>query len=116
MTNTLSDYDLMLVVASFGVALIGALVGLFTSRYARDGHGDIRALWVALTAIVLAGCMMWASHFAGLLAYDPGAGITFDLRMTWLSFVMPTIFAGVAVLVVTRHPESWVVIGVARPR
>ncbi len=109
MTHTLGDYDWLLVAASFGVALLGALVGLFTSQYARDWQGNVRALWVALTAVILSGCMMWATHFTGLLAYDPGVGMTFDVAMTWLSFVMPTIFAGVAVLVVTRHPESVVV-------
>ncbi len=110
MTHTLADYDFALVGLSFVVALIGALVGLFTSQYVRDEDGEIRLVWTVFCAVIFAGCMMWAAHFTGMLAYQPDAPVTFGVRMTWLSFVMPAIFAAVAVLIVSRHPESTAVL------
>jgi NO-binding membrane sensor protein with MHYT domain len=91
MTHTLADYAFALVGLSFVVALIGALVGLFTSQYVRDEDGEIRLMWTVFCAVIIAGCMMWAAHFTGMLAYQPDVPVTFGLRMTLLSFVMAAI-------------------------
>lgn len=112
MTNSFGDYSLLIVVSSWLVAIVGATVGFFASQYVRDADGRVRIAWTIFSSLVIAGCMMWAAHFVGMLAYQPDVPITFDLRMTWLSFVMPVIFAAVALLVVTRHPESMAVLSV----
>lgn len=106
MTNSFTDYNLLLVFVSWLVAAAGATVGFFASQYVRDADGRVRLPWTIFSSLVIAGCMMWTAHFVGMLAYQPDVPITFDVRMTWLSFVMPVVFAAVALLVVTRHPES----------
>lgn len=106
MTNTLADYDPLVAAAAYLVSVLGALVGLFTGRYVRDAAGNIRMPWLILCALAISACMMWASHFVAMLAYDPGVPYTFGLRLTLLSLAMSAIFSMFAVLIVTRHPES----------
>ena len=109
-SHALTDYDPLLIAASYLVAMLGAAVGLFAGQYVRDESGRLRLLWTIAAAIIIAGCMMWTAHFVGMLAYQPGVPVTFDLRMTWLSLLMPLIFAAIAVLIVTRHPHSHAVL------
>lgn len=106
MTNVLIDYDGLLIGLSFALAPLGAWVRLFTSAYVRNERGEIRGTWLVLSAIIVAGCMMWAAHYVGTLAYQPDVGMTFGIRLTFLSFVMAISFATVAILVVTRHSDS----------
>ncbi|WP_067562504.1 MHYT domain-containing protein [Halofilum ochraceum] len=112
MTHSVGDYSLLLVFGSWLVAVAGASVGLFSSQYVRDSDGRVRVAWTMFSSLVIAGCMMWSAHYVGMLAYQPDWPITFDVHMTWLSFVMPVVFAAVAVLIVTRHPESLAVLTV----
>jgi len=57
--------------ASFWLASIGAGVAVFTSQYARADNGRARLLWAALTALIIAGCMMGASRRSGSRPISP---------------------------------------------
>lgn len=110
MTNTLADYDPLLAAAAFAVAMLGAFAGFFAGRYVRDDAGRIRMPWLVLSALALSACMMWATHFVAMLAYEPGVAYTFGVERTLLSLAMSAIFSVFAVLIVTRHPGSTAVL------
>lgn len=112
MSAAFAEHDPLLVTAALGVAAVGALAGLFTGRYVRDPGGRLRLPWLALCAVVLATCMMWAAHFVAVLAWEPGVAMTFGVERSVLSLAMPAIFTVFAVLIVTRHPDSPAVLAV----
>ena len=102
MTNQLGDYNLWLVLLSYGVSVAGALTGLLMTRYIRQTDGGISFLWLAAASLVIGGCGIWAMHFLGMIAYDPGAMVSYDIAITATSFVVPVLFTGIGLYCVTR--------------
>jgi diguanylate cyclase (GGDEF)-like protein len=62
-----------------------AVICLF-ERAARTG-GMQRAGWHFLTAVA-AGAAIWCTHFIAILAYEPGAPVTFDPLLTMFSLLI----------------------------
>ncbi len=61
----------------------------------RGQRRDARALiWIALDAAV-SGCGIWATHFIAMLAYDPGNGAGYSIRVTILSLVFAVSITGI---------------------
>ena len=50
-----------------------------TARSASQGRA--RVIWIGLDAAV-GGCGIWATHFIAMLAYDPGTGAGYNIRVT----------------------------------
>src|ERR1700759_2080765 len=61
---------------------------------ARTSQGQMRAIWLGLDALV-GGCGIWATHFIAMLAYDPGSGAGYSIRVTVLSLVFAVLINGV---------------------
>ncbi|UEX79362.1 MHYT domain-containing protein [Spiribacter halobius] len=106
MSNTLVDYSLTLVLLSYIVSVVGAGSALFVARHIRGGDGGQRPLWLALSALLLGGCAIWAMHFVGMLAYDPGIPVAYDGPLTAVSFLVPVLFTGGALYTVHRWEHS----------
>lgn len=107
MTNTLADYDLLLVALSYCVSVLGALTGLFVANHIRGSEGGVRLGWLLLAAILIGGCAIWAMHFIGMIAYDPGGPMAYDTTMTAASLVAPIAFVTVGLYATYRRPESF---------
>lgn len=107
MTNTLADYDLLLVALSYCVSVLGALTGLLVAGLIRDSEGGVRPGWLLLAAILIGGCAIWAMHFIGMIAYDPGGPMAYDTIMTAASLVVPIAFVAVGLYATYRRPESF---------
>ncbi len=80
------EHDLRLVVLAGAVCLLASAVAISLFNRARASQGRARAIWVALDAVV-SGCGIWATHFIAMLAYDPGTGAGYSIRVTVLSLV-----------------------------
>lgn len=85
--NTLVDYNLWLVGLSFAVGAIGAFAGVAIARYVSDVDSEVNWGWLLLAALVLSTCAVWGTHFAGMLAYQPGVPVSYDIMLTGLSLV-----------------------------
>jgi len=115
MTNQLSDYNLWIVALSYAVSVLGALVSLNIADYVTDRKGGLRIGWTIMAAVVFGGCAVWAMHFAGMLAYQPGVPITYDLKLTLMSLILPMLLAFTGFYVVFRWPQStiaWLASGI----
>lgn len=106
MSNTLADYNLWLVLLSYLVSVLGALTGLFVSRYVYANDGGLRLRWLALAALLIGGCAIWAMHFLGMLAYDPGVPLAYDTVVTVVSLIIPILFAYFGLYCVFRWQSS----------
>ena len=115
MTNTLGDYSLLLIAVSWLVSVLGAFTGLMLTRHIETEDGGIRLGWLALAAVVLGGCAIWAMHFIGMLAWQPDGAVTYDTRLTLLSLVLPILFTMVGLYTVFRFrgTAAWLAAGIA---
>lgn len=106
MTNQLDDYNLWLVLLSYGVSLAGALTGLMMTRYIRQTDGSISLFWLSAASIVIGGGAIWSMHFLGMIAYDPGTLVSYDIATTIGSFIVPIVLTGLGLYGVFRWRAS----------
>jgi len=94
----INEHNLWLVIVAAIVCASGswAVICLF-ERAARTG-GLQRAGWHFLSAVA-AGAAIWCTHFIAMLAYEPGAPVTFDPVMTILSLLIAIAGAGAGFIV-----------------
>ena len=100
------EHDWRLVALAGAVCLLASVVTISLFHRAKASGGQARIAWLCLDAAA-GGCGIWATHFIAMLAFDPGAAASYDLRLTILSlgFAMGITGAGFAtgLLVVSRR-------------
>jgi diguanylate cyclase (GGDEF)-like protein/PAS domain S-box-containing protein len=79
------QHDWRLVALAGIVCCLSGVAAIHLYRRAYTG-GRIQTTW-AITAGVVTGCGIWATHFIGILAYQPGVAIAFDIPLTVLSLL-----------------------------
>jgi diguanylate cyclase (GGDEF)-like protein/PAS domain S-box-containing protein len=88
------EHDLRLVALAGVICLLASAVTVSLFDRARASQGRARAAWIALDATV-SGCGIWATHFIAMLAYDPGTGAGYSIRVTALSLIFAVLINGV---------------------
>ena len=92
--NRLStEHDWRLVALAGTICFLASAVAISLFDRARSSQGRPRLLWTVLDAVV-AGCGIWATHFIAILAYDPGTGAGYSIRITVLSLVFAVAVTG----------------------
>jgi diguanylate cyclase (GGDEF)-like protein len=81
-----AEHDWRLVALAGVVCFLASAVAISLFDRARASSGRAQQLWIALDAAV-SGCGIWATHFIAMLAYDPGVGAGYDIRITLASLV-----------------------------
>ncbi len=81
-----TEHDWRLVVLAGIVCFLASSVAISLFNRARASQGRVRQNWIVLDAAV-SGCGIWATHFIAMLAYDPGVGAGYGIRVTLLSLV-----------------------------
>ena len=66
----------------------------------------MRLAWIA-AAGAAAGCGMWATHFTGMLAYEPGVELAFRVELTVLSLIVAVAIAGIGLAVAVHGGLRW---------
>lgn len=97
----IDEHNIWLVLVAAIVCASGswAVICLF-ERAARTA-GMQRAGWHFLTAVA-AGAAIWCTHFIAMLAYQPGAPVSFDPVMTIVSLLIAIAGAGAGFIVAAR--------------
>lgn len=79
-------FDVVVVLASFGVAVLAAYAALFFGAQLSGVHGR-KGLWWLLLGGVTMGTGIWTMHFVGMQAHSLSASLSYDLLLTVLSWV-----------------------------
>jgi diguanylate cyclase len=87
------EHDPRLVVLAVFVCLLASFVGIKLLGHARANNGYARASWLALAGVAT-GCGIWATHFIGMLAYEPGVPVAYDIGLTGLSLIFAVVITG----------------------
>jgi diguanylate cyclase (GGDEF)-like protein len=106
-----TEHDLRLVVLAGAICFLASAVAISLFDRARASEGLGRFTWLALDAAV-SGCGIWATHFIAMLAYDPGNGAGYSIRVTVLSLVFAVAITGIGLgIALIDARRVWAVIG-----
>ena len=111
LTCLTTEHDLRLVVLAGAVCFLASTVAISLFDRARSSQGYARMIWTVLDAAV-SGCGIWATHFIAVLAYDPGTGAGYSIRVTVLSLVFAVLITGIGLgIALAGERRVWVGIG-----
>src|SRR5271154_3988093 len=99
-----TEHDWRLVLLAGAVCFLASVVTVSLFNRARAAQGRARLVWIALDAAV-SGCGIWATHFIAMLAYDPGNGAGYSIRVTMLSLVFAVAITGIGLCVALSGPR-----------
>jgi len=80
-------HDLSLVALAVVICSIATTTAVQLLRLARDGGPKVRTVWLIVAAFS-SGIGIFATHFIGLLAFEPNIRDGFDLPLTLLSLII----------------------------
>jgi len=89
----IDDHNIWLVLVAALVCASGSWAVICLFERASRTNGMQRAGWHFLTAVA-AGAAIWCTHFIAMLAYEPGAPVSFDPVMTIFSLLIAIAGAG----------------------
>jgi len=102
-----TQHDWRLVLLAGGVCLLTSVAAInMYQRATADDKAASRLFW-ALTAGLLSGCGIWATHFIGILAYTPGIPISFDFLMTAGSLGVAIVLMIAGFITATYGDRMW---------
>ena len=100
------EHDLRLVGLAVFICLLASFVGLKLLGHARANKGEARVGWLALAGLAT-GCGIWATHFIGMLAYEPGVPVAYDIGLTGLSLIFAVVITGLGFSLAVSRSNSW---------
>lgn len=100
------QYDMLLVLVSYAIAVFGSYVGLnLAIRVPAAKPGSDLYFWVALSSIAIGGAI-WSMHYIGMMAVDMQMPVTYNIGMTVVSMLLAIVFVAVGIIIVGRGTPS----------
>jgi PAS domain S-box-containing protein len=103
------QHNLWLVAVASVICVLCWAGALLVMDRARSAANNNRLGWLVLAALA-AGGGAWATHFVGILAYEPGIPTTFDFGIALLSAAIGVGGALAAFALFARWSDAWVVV------
>src|SRR3977135_3733909 len=91
-------HDLKLVALAAIICALASLAAMNLLRHARKSSGQMRGVWLAISAIST-GFGIWATHFVAMLAFTPGIQSGYNITLTILSLVAAILLTGAGLAV-----------------
>ena len=91
-------HDLKLVALAAVICALASVTGINLLRHARKAIGQMRGVWLMVSAIST-GFGIWATHFVAMLAFTPGIPSGYNIVLTMLSLVAAILLTGVGLAV-----------------
>jgi diguanylate cyclase (GGDEF)-like protein/PAS domain S-box-containing protein len=95
------EHDQRLVALAIVICVLASGVTISLFHRAQATEGRARSVWLGLCAAA-GGCGIWATHFIGMLAYEPDVGAGYNLGLTILSLLFAASITGVGLSVALR--------------
>jgi diguanylate cyclase len=96
-------HDLRLVALAAVICALASFAAINLLHYARKSSGQMRGVWLAVSAIST-GFGIWATHFVAMLAFTPGIPSGYNIFLTVLSLIAAILLTG-AGLAVSLIPD-----------
>lgn len=84
LTCLTDDHNLWLVGLAAGLCLIGSIITFRLYRRLRAAEKGTRLAWAFMGAVAT-GATIWCTHFVAMIAYEPGAAISYEPVLTGVS-------------------------------
>jgi PAS domain S-box-containing protein len=91
-------HDLKLVALAAVICALASVTAINLLRHARKSTGQMRGVWLAISAIST-GFGIWATHFVAMLAFTPGIPSGYNIVLTMLSLVAAILLTGAGLAV-----------------
>ena len=91
-------HDLRLVGLAAFVCVLASFTAINLLRHARRSTGNMRSVWLAVSAIST-GFGIWATHFVAMLAFNPGLPSGYNIGLTILSLLVAILMTAVGLSV-----------------
>jgi NO-binding membrane sensor protein with MHYT domain len=102
METLASSYDPVLVSLSFIISVIGSFAALRLGKLIPLHEPEDRLPWVMAASFALGAGAIWSMHFIGMLAFDMGMPVSYDVPVTALSLVLAWTVSGVGFFIASR--------------
>ncbi|WP_420604484.1 bifunctional diguanylate cyclase/phosphodiesterase [Methylobacterium sp.] len=109
-SSLVTEHDPKLLVLVAGLCLFASLTSLVLAQRGRAAVPEKRTQWL-VSAGVVTGISIWVTHFAAMLAYQPGVEVRFDGRMAILSVVLACGIATLGWMIAFRNSASRPMVG-----
>lgn len=103
-------------VLSFILSALGAYVALEATSKIRNEEGGLRIGYVLVGALALGGVTIWGMQFLGMAAQRYPFPVAYEFGLTFLTFVLSVVVAGVALWYVGKSvfsPTACIISGCA---
>ena len=107
-TTLTGQWDWDLVALSCVVATGGSFAALECANRMRAARGDTTRRRYFFAGASLMGVAIWAMHFVGMLAHNPGVPVNYDPMLSAISMLAAACGAGIAFLIVSRPTVTFV--------
>ena len=104
-----TEHNLWLVLLAAVVCIAGSFVTMRLLQRAMRTEGAQRWGWIFQTASA-AGSSVWCTHFVAILAYDPGAPVSFDPLLTTGSLAIAIFGFGIGFGIAANSTRRWTTI------
>ncbi|WP_137919866.1 MHYT domain-containing protein [Hydrogenophaga sp. 2FB] len=91
-------YDMVLVVASYVISVLGSFAALAHTKYLYRADGTVNRSMAAGAAVALGGVGIWSMHFVGMMGYRLPLPVVYDGFWTLLSLLAAIVIAGIALI------------------
>lgn len=110
-----TGYDTAWVVVSFLVSACGAFAALSAATLVREGRRGVNWVNAGFAGLALGGVSIWSMHFIGMMAWETGVAVGYQLFGTLLSLVVAVLASGFALGYMAMERFSYRRLAVAGP-
>jgi diguanylate cyclase (GGDEF)-like protein/PAS domain S-box-containing protein len=100
------EHDWRLVILAALICFLASLAAVSLFHRSLSTRGRTRATWI-VTAGVVTGCGIWATHFIAMLAYEPGVATAYDVGLTAASLVAAAVVTSTGLGVAACGSSRW---------
>lgn len=95
-------FNPVLVSLSFVISVIGSFAALRLARVIPAHDPEDRLPWVLAASFALGAGAIWSMHFIGMLAFDMGMPVSYDVPVTALSLILAWLVSAAGFWIASR--------------
>ena len=103
-----ATYNTLLVLLSIGMAFLASYTAIHLALRMTSANGYARMLWHMGGSFSM-GTGIWGMHFIGMLALELPVSVSYDLFLTFISWLLAVVASIIVLSVISRNHPGWLV-------